>query len=128
MVNSNVFVIFGLTGVDKIIKEMIGELKAERIAFDLRLLITEGVTNAYYHGNRQRDELPICIRYQYDGIILNIEIEDSGEGFDESVLEERISSENLMSDNGRGIYLIKCFSEDVVVNLNKVIIRKLFIS
>jgi serine/threonine-protein kinase RsbW len=127
MISSNIYTIYGLYGFNDVIDKIVEEIDAQRISFDLKMMITEGVSNAFYHGNCGRMDLPIYIRYQYDGIILNIEIEDSGDGIDETKLGERISSDNLLQDNGRGMYLIKCYSDDITVNWNKLIIKKIFI-
>lgn len=127
IISSNIFILFGLSNIDEVIEKIIYDIGGQKIAFDLRMLITESVSNAYYHGNKHRDELPIYVRYQYDGILLSIEIEDSGDGIDEALLEERITHENFLNDNGRGIYLIRCYSEDVTVKWNKLIVKKLFV-
>lgn len=116
----------GLKDHEIIIKKIIEELNAPQIEFDIRLILTEGLSNAYKHGNKELDELPILLRYDYDGSEIVFEIEDSGRGSGIIVLPECIPGENILNDSGRGLFLINSFADSVNMIKNKLVIKKQF--
>lgn len=70
----------GLECHQMIIDGIIQELDLEAYAFDIRLILIEAVTNAYYHGNLSDCSKPITIRYLLLDQLLELQIEDSGPG------------------------------------------------
>jgi serine/threonine-protein kinase RsbW len=118
--------LFGLKQHEITINKIIEELEAFKIEFDIKLILTEGLSNAYKHGNNSSEALPIFLRYDYDGKEIVFEIEDSGAGSDFIILPNVISYEKILEDNGRGLYLIGCFSDAVHMVKNKLIIKKFF--
>ncbi|WNS44609.1 ATP-binding protein [Paenibacillus sp. MMS20-IR301] len=103
----------GLECHQMIIDGIIEELNLEAYAFDIRLILIEAVTNAYYHGNLSDCSKPITIRYLLRDKLLKLQIEDSGAGGGVLLFPETISNEELLEDGGRGLYLIRCFSDTV---------------
>jgi len=47
------------------------------------------------------------------GILASIPVEDQGSGFDFCALPDPLSPENLLRTSGRGIFLIRCFMDEV---------------
>ncbi|WP_342561685.1 ATP-binding protein [Paenibacillus sp. FSL R7-0345] len=107
-----------------IIDNIIQELELEPYAFDIRLILMEAVTNAYYHGNLSDCTKPIIIRYLLCGGLLNLQVEDSGDGAGELLIPQAIADEELLEDGGRGLYLIRCFSDSVEMIRNTMFISK----
>ncbi|AIQ48037.1 hypothetical protein R70723_20605 [Paenibacillus sp. FSL R7-0273] len=107
-----------------IIEGIIEELALEQYAFDIRLILMEAVTNAYYHGNLSDCTKPITIRYMLDGDLLNLQIQDAGNGGHELVIPDRIGDDELLEDGGRGLYLIRCFSDSAELIHNTMFINK----
>ncbi|MFL0245474.1 ATP-binding protein [Candidatus Clostridium stratigraminis] len=124
MGKSGSYVLYGVSERDKIISDIVDSLGAEDSCFDLRLILTEGLTNAYKHGNEENPELPIYLRYFYEPEIVTFEIEDSGTACGEIKIIEEISSENLLEDSGRGLFLIKCYCDEVKMINNILIMQK----
>ena len=76
--------------------------------------ISEAVNNAIQHGNRLDPEKWVFIRMYLLGKQLQIEVEDEGDGFCETVLFDPTTPENLKREHGRGIFIMKQLAEEVV--------------
>jgi len=124
---SNQFVLYGLGNykatVDKIIAEL-GIPNNTDNGYDLKLILTETLTNAFVHGNKSCVDKPIYLRYYYNGINVRFEIEDSGNGFDSVVIPKCITDENLLDECGRGLLLINLVANKVEFRKNTIIIEK----
>lgn len=114
----------GLEQHQSIIDGIIQELDLENYAFDIRLILMEAVTNAYYHGNLSDGTKPIYIRYLLRDELLKLQIEDSGDGSRKLLIPQEINSDELLEDGGRGLYLISCFSDSVEMINNTMFISK----
>lgn len=114
----------GLENHHRVIDRIIQELHLEHYAFDIRLILIEAITNAYYHGNRSDCTKPITIRYLLSGGQLNLQVEDSGEEEANLVFPDAISNEELLDEGGRGLYLIRCYSDSVEMIHNTMYISK----
>jgi serine/threonine-protein kinase RsbW len=81
---------------------------------DVEIAVREALANAVLHGNKQDVEKKVyiscCIR---PGSDLFIVIRDEGGGFDSSAVPDPTAVENITLDNGRGIFLMNVFMDDV---------------
>lgn len=121
---NNEFILYGLDRHKEVIDEIIYELNASHESFDIRLILTEALTNAFKHGNNSMKGKPIFLRYKSDGGNVRFEIEDCGDGFENTKIEEQALAEDLLNDSGRGLFLINCVSDKVEINNNALIIEK----
>jgi len=80
---------------------------------NILIAVTEAVTNAIIHGNRNNPVKRVTI--VVDSITKEVvfTITDDGGGFDFTNLPDPISPENLEKPNGRGIFLMKNLSDKV---------------
>ena len=90
-------------------------LEEQRI-FALRLAIEEAVANAVKHGNKMDPDKRVTVRFELNGPEFLIFVEDQGEGFDPAKLPDPLAEENLLRANGRGIFFMKNFMDEVVYN------------
>lgn len=95
-------------------------------AFEIKLCVEEAVRNAIVHGNKSDPKRQVHISYWVDDNILNIEVEDEGQGFNHEAVKDPTKEENLLRNSGRGVYLIKKLMDDVRYNSagNKVSMSK----
>ena len=81
--------------------------------------VRESVINAIKHGNgndarkRVHVELTPLDAQSPPGIV--IRVRDEGPGFDPSTLADPLAPENLLKASGRGIFLIRSFMDEAVV-------------
>ena len=77
------------------------------------LAVREAVMNAVLHGNQERDDRSVSVHYQLSDTAIQIDVTDQGEGFDPGELHDPLSSENLLREGGRGVYLMRQFMDEV---------------
>lgn len=125
---SNEIILYGLGNYKEIINNIISDLNVNEDCFDIRLILTEALTNAFTHGNNKNMDKPIYLRYTNDCTSITFEIEDSGPGFENVIIQDKTLDENLLNDGGRGLFLIKCVADKVEIKNKTLIIQKKLIS
>jgi serine/threonine-protein kinase RsbW len=80
---------------------------------NLGLALREATVNAMKHGNKLVSERPVTIIFDLKGNRLEIAIHDQGEGFDFKRDVDPRLPENIEKTNGRGMFLIRNFVDDV---------------
>jgi serine/threonine-protein kinase RsbW len=123
-IKSGEFILYGLKDYNIVINKIIKTLNAKSIEFDLKLILTEGLSNAFKHGNKGDISLPIYLRYTFDGYEILFEIEDSGSARDFIILPKDTIGEDILEESGRGLFLINCYADAVHMEGNRLIIKK----
>lgn len=77
------------------------------------IAVREAVANAIKHGNRQDPTKEVEVELAIEGDQAVIRIEDRGAGFDPSQVGDPLAPENLLKPNGRGIFYMKSFMDDI---------------
>jgi serine/threonine-protein kinase RsbW len=80
---------------------------------------TEAVNNAILHGNKSNPKKLVHISCELVGHALKVIVRDHGHGFDPDHLANPLADENLMKENGRGIFLIRSLVDEVDFRLSK---------
>jgi serine/threonine-protein kinase RsbW len=98
--------------VDRIVDELTRtQGLSEESSGALLLSLSEAVTNAIMHGNKQDPSKWVHVRAVRDGD--DLEVEDEGDGFNPEMIPSPVDSENLLRQGGRGVYLMKMYCKDV---------------
>ncbi|MDG5766661.1 ATP-binding protein [Balneolales bacterium ANBcel1] len=84
----------------------------------IMLALTEAVTNAILHGNRQQRSLPVEITASVDAARLRLTVRDQGKGFDPNRIPDPRSKENLLKSSGRGVLLMRELADKVTYTEN----------
>ncbi|AKN32089.1 anti-sigma regulatory factor [Clostridium carboxidivorans P7] len=121
---SNEFILYGLSEYKQIIDKVISELNASQYDFDIKLILTEALTNAFKHGNNMNVDKPIYLRYSYDNSSVKFEVQDCGTGLKNVIINDNLNDEDILEDKGRGLFLIKNLSDNIELKPNMVIIEK----
>ena len=81
--------------------------------------IRESVINAIKHGNQNDAGKRVFVEFDTAAgprpPELKIRVRDEGPGFDPVELADPLAPENLLKASGRGIFLIRSFMDDVVL-------------
>ena len=77
------------------------------------IAVREAVANAIKHGNSQDPGKQVLVDLSLEGEDLVIRVQDEGEGFDPQQVENPLAPENLLRPNGRGIFYMKSFMDDI---------------
>jgi serine/threonine-protein kinase RsbW len=75
--------------------------------------VREAVANAIKHGNAQDPGKQVHVDLFREGDDVVIKVEDEGVGFDPAQLQNPLAPENLLKPNGRGIFYMKSFMDDI---------------
>ena len=77
------------------------------------LAVREAVANAIKHGNRQDPDKRVDVAVLIDSEAVEIAVADEGSGFDPSTVRDPLAPENLFRTNGRGIFYMQRFMDEV---------------
>jgi serine/threonine-protein kinase RsbW len=75
--------------------------------------VREALANAIKHGNEQNPSKQVHVDFAVEGEELVIRVEDEGVGFDPELLGDPLAPENLLRPNGRGIFYMKSFMDEI---------------
>ncbi len=80
------------------------------------IAIREAVANAIKHGNRQDPDKEVEVELAIADDQAIIRVVDQGEGFDPHDVGDPLAPENLLKPNGRGIFYMKNFMDDIEIS------------
>ncbi|MBI5524370.1 MAG: response regulator [Desulfarculus sp.] len=83
---------------------------------NLKLALVEGLTNAMEHGNRWDENRLVRLEADLTSDCLKVTIEDEGVGFDFCALADPTCGEQLLSERGRGVFLMRAIMDEVGFN------------
>jgi len=75
--------------------------------------VTEAVNNAIIHGNKLNEDKKVKIVFTIFEDSLKIEVTDQGAGFELNLIENPLEPENLLKENGRGIFILRAVMDKV---------------
>lgn len=77
------------------------------------IAVTEMVANAIYHGNKSNPKKTVHIRFFLSAGRLKVHVTDQGTGFNPAAVPDPLLPENLLKDNGRGIFIVRSMMDSV---------------
>ena len=80
---------------------------------NILIAVTESVNNAIIHGNKQDKDKNIHLELKVTKAHIRFTVEDEGDGFDYDSLPDPTSPNNIDTDGGRGIFLVKHLTDEV---------------
>jgi serine/threonine-protein kinase RsbW len=80
---------------------------------NIMIAVTESVNNAIKHGNKEDKNKSVNLSLYLKENLIKFIIEDQGEGFDFTNLNDPTLPENIDKPGGRGIFLMKNLSDEV---------------
>jgi serine/threonine-protein kinase RsbW len=92
---------------------------AEQAGFDdeaahyLSVAVRESVVNAIKHGNRGDESKRVTVVLTSAPNVLEVKVQDQGEGFDPTAVPDPLAEENLLKADGRGIFFMRQFMDEV---------------
>ena len=78
------------------------------------IAVTEAVNNAIEHGNAGSGDLLVTVAVGDSPEEFCFSVEDQGQGFDYDNLPDPTAPENILKENGRGIFLMRNLADDIV--------------
>lgn len=107
--------------VEQLIDDISNQLNLDKTIYgNILISVFEAVNNAIIHGNR-KDEgkiVSIDLIYDDDHHKINVYVKDEGEGFNYYNLPDPTADDNINHPSGRGIFLMKQLSDDIIFHDN----------
>lgn len=82
------------------------------------LSVIEGVNNAILSGNKQQFNKLVKLTAWLESDSFSVSIEDEGEGFDYNNIPDPTLPDNIGKVAGRGLYLMKTLSDELIFENN----------
>lgn len=82
------------------------------------LCVKEAVTNSIIHGNKMDRNKKVNIKAYRCKKYLYFKIMDEGDGFDFSQINDPTEPENILLENGRGLFIIKNLCDEITFKDN----------
>lgn len=98
--------------VERAVAAGFDEDECSRIAMAVR----EATVNAVLHGNQYDPDKRVTVSFDTSPTQLIIAVRDEGPGLDPSELADPLAPENLLKRNGRGIFLMRAFMDDIQIH------------
>ena len=80
----------------------------------ISLSVIEAVNNAILSGNKQDADKSVVVCAWKEDEKFCVSVEDEGEGFDYSIIPDPTLPDNVVKIAGRGLYLMKILSDDLI--------------
>lgn len=85
-----------------------------QLSLNVPVALTEALSNAILRGNGEDAAKQVRVRADVSELRLVLEVEDEGNGFDlEACTEDPTAAENLMREDGRGLFLMRSLMDEV---------------
>ncbi len=85
------------------------------IYFKIMVAVTEGINNAAGHGNKFNPDKNVSVELVGNGNYMKCSITDEGLGFNPENVADPRNPENLLKDNGRGVFLMRELANEFYV-------------
>jgi len=79
----------------------------------LAIAVTEAVSNAIVHGNREDKKKRVQVTFEVDKDRVRVSVRDQGAGFDPAQVSNPLDPENLLKESGRGIFILSALMDEV---------------
>jgi len=103
-----------LREVDEFVEQKLREEGVSpSLVTDIAISVTEVVTNAVCHGNKNDCGKKVTVSLEINKKQVAVRITDQGPGFDPGHLANPLAEENLLKDAGRGIFIVRSLMDEV---------------
>lgn len=83
----------------------------EPTVYSIKLVLSELIINGFIHGKTKEINLDVSVDAKEK--LIELLIDDGGSGFD---VNQSVKEPNVESEQGRGLILVRAFSNDVTYN------------
>lgn len=103
-----------LRDVDEFVEGKLKKLGLDQSQLaDVAISVTEAVTNAIVHGNKNDRGKKVKIDLKIEKLKIVITVKDQGDGFDPGSLSSPVEGENILKKVGRGVFILKSLMDKV---------------
>lgn len=117
-------VLYGLDSINNELDNIIETLNLKDQHFEIKLVMSEAVNNAFVHGNKSDKNKPIHIKWGMEENNFILTVTDCGTGIKDLEVISEIDEKNVLDESGRGLFLINCYADEVKCIDNSIIVKK----
>ncbi|MFT8349341.1 ATP-binding protein [Clostridium saccharoperbutylacetonicum] len=117
-------VFYGVDDINSKLENILKDLNLKEQSFETKLILSEAINNAFIHGNKSHKEKSIYVQWNLSKEILTLTVTDCGEGIAEEDIFREIDEDNLLEESGRGLYIIRSYTDEVIIEGNSIIMKK----
>jgi serine/threonine-protein kinase RsbW len=92
------------------------EIAAKKLDLNLRVGLTEALTNAMLYGNALDPAKRVRVEISLEARSITARITDQGNGFDPGAVPDPRTPQNLLREGGRGLFLMRELLDEVHYN------------
>ena len=103
-------------GIEALADRVNGLLTALRMpqkaTFQIEFALHEALTNAAFHGNGGDPSKTVTVTCRSEPHAVTLIIDNEGKGFDPGIVPDCRAEANLLSESGRGVFLMHEFADE----------------
>jgi serine/threonine-protein kinase RsbW len=121
LVRLKIHSVFEMLDLVQLVSDRMGQMAGldEDAVHWVGVAVRESVINAMKHGNRLDEAKSVTIEFSFVPAAtptqLIVRVLDEGEGFEPDLIANPLAPENLLKSSGRGIFFMRSFMDDVMV-------------
>ncbi|WP_238915650.1 ATP-binding protein [Clostridium sp. YIM B02555] len=119
-------VFYGVDDINSKLENILKDLDLKEQSFETKLILSEAINNAFIHGNKGNKEKSIYVQWNLSKEILTLTVTDCGEGIVGEDIFREVDEDNLLEESGRGLYIIRSYTDEVIIEGNSIIMKKTF--
>lgn len=102
-----------LSIIENFIEQLQEDFKVKEDVYgNIVISLTEAVNNAINHGNKRDPEKNVKVTaYLQNPFLLAITVEDEGSGFNYASIPDPTLPENMLSESGRGVFIMRAITD-----------------
>jgi serine/threonine-protein kinase RsbW len=100
--------------VENFLEKLNEQIRLDDASFNkLLVATTEAVNNGILHGNKKDPSKKVTLDCETDNGFLVVSVEDEGPGVDPAKIPDPLAEENLLRENGRGVFLMRSLMDSI---------------
>ena len=117
-------VFYGIDNISEKLDSIIKPLNLNKQYFEIKLIMSEAVNNAFIHGNNSEKNKPIHVKWEVKENLLRLDVADCGCGIKNLECYKEINEDNILNECGRGLYIINSYVDEVKFKGSSIIMKK----
>ncbi len=124
IIDKNQFVFYGIDNMNQELDSIIKSLDVKNKFFEIKLTMSEAITNAFIHGNNKDKSKPIVIMCNKEKDYLNIKVKDCGTNKEKIKVDKDIDENSIFEESGRGLFIISAYTDEMRFEDNSIVMKK----
>lgn len=118
-------ILYGIDNINEKLDKIVESLNLQKQNFELKLIMSEAITNAFIHGNNSNKSKPIVVKWELNDKFVNITVKDSGKKLGDLVINKNVE-EDILAESGRGLNIISLYADEVKFADSSIIMKKYY--